>query len=128
VNRNREGTKGSRNAMYDTKKLFAKSDLIPAIVRDVVTGDVLMLAYMSEESIAKTLETGYTWFYSRSRGELWQKGETSGNVQKVVSIVPDCDDDTLLVTVEQTGPACHTGNRTCFFAEPIYTNDERSEL
>jgi len=101
--------------MYDISRLFLKGDLVPAIVQDEVTKDVLMLAYMNEESLAKTIETGYTWFYSRSRGRLWQKGEESGNVQRVVSVVPDCDDDTLLVTVKQTGVACHTGNWSCFF-------------
>jgi len=102
--------------MYDIDKLFLKGDLVPAIVQDEKTKDVLMLAYMNKESLTKTLETGYTWFYSRSRNRLWQKGEESGNVQRVVSVVPDCDDDTLLVTVKQTGVACHTGNRSCFFA------------
>jgi phosphoribosyl-AMP cyclohydrolase len=105
--------------MYDTEKLFEKHALVPAIVQDAATKDVLMLAYMNRESLERTLDTGYTWFYSRSRGQLWRKGETSGNVQRVVSVVPDCDDDTLLVTVEQTGVACHTGNWSCFFAEPI---------
>ena len=88
------------------------------------TDEVLMLAYMNEESLTKTIETGYTWFYSRSRGRLWQKGEESGHVQRVVCITGDCDEDTLLVKVEQTGPACHTGARTCFFAEPIYKEDK----
>jgi phosphoribosyl-AMP cyclohydrolase len=101
-------------------KYFLKQALVPAIAQEARTGEVLMLAYMSEESLAKTLETGYAWYYSRSREKLWQKGEESGHVQRVVSITGDCDDDTLLVKVEQTGPACHTGNRTCFFAEPIY--------
>lgn len=96
-------------------KLFQKSELIPAIVRENGTGDVLMLAYMNRESFTKTLETGYTWFYSRSRAELWNKGATSGHYQKVREIYSDCDDDTLLVTVEQTGAACHTGSHTCFF-------------
>jgi phosphoribosyl-AMP cyclohydrolase/phosphoribosyl-ATP pyrophosphohydrolase/phosphoribosyl-AMP cyclohydrolase len=105
--------------MYDIRKLFVKNKLVPAIVQDAATKDVLMLAYMNKESLRKTLNTGYTWFYSRSRGQLWQKGETSGNVQRVISVVPDCDDDTLLVTVDQTGVACHTGNWSCFFAEPI---------
>ena len=82
---------------------------------DAENGEVLMLAYMNEESMAKTLETGYTWFWSRSRQELWNKGATSGHVQKVVEIYGDCDDDTLLIKVVQTGAACHTGNRTCFF-------------
>jgi phosphoribosyl-AMP cyclohydrolase/phosphoribosyl-ATP pyrophosphohydrolase/phosphoribosyl-AMP cyclohydrolase len=103
----------------ELKELFKKSELVPAIVQEASTGEVLMLAYMNYESLGKTIETGYTWFWSRSRGQLWQKGETSGHVQKVVSIVPDCDLDTLLITVKQTGPACHTGNKTCFFADPI---------
>ncbi len=79
------------------------------------TGEVLMLAYMNRESMQKTLETGYTWFWSRSRRELWNKGATSGHLQKVIDIFADCDDDTLLLTVEQTGAACHTGNHSCFF-------------
>jgi len=104
-------------------RFFEKAELIPAIVQDGRTGEVLMLAYMNEESLARTLETGYTWFFSRSRGRLWQKGEESGHVQRVLSVTGDCDNDTLLVRVEQTGPACHTGNRTCFFAEPIFEAD-----
>lgn len=99
----------------DLSRYFAKGPLIPAIVVDDATGDVLMLAYMNEESLGRTLDTGYTWFWSRSRQELWNKGATSGHTQKVVSITGDCDDDTLLVRVIQTGPACHTGNRSCFF-------------
>ena len=99
---------------------FKKQELIPAIVQEARTGEVLMLAYMNQESLAKTIETGYTWFYSRSRQRLWQKGEESGNVQRVISITGDCDNDTLLIKVEQTGPACHTGNPTCFFAAPVY--------
>ncbi|MDR3072601.1 MAG: phosphoribosyl-AMP cyclohydrolase [Clostridiales Family XIII bacterium] len=109
----------------DIDQYFKKQELIPAIVRDEQTGDVLMLAYMNKESLAKTLETGYTWFYSRSRQRLWQKGEESGHVQRVCRIVADCDDDTLLVTVNQTGVACHTGNWSCFFAEPLYTRAEQ---
>ena len=99
----------------DVKKYFKKSDLIPAIIQEDKTGEVLMLAYMNEESFLKTLETGYTWFWSRSRQELWTKGATSGHLQRVVSIKGDCDDDTLLITVVQTGAACHTGNHSCFF-------------
>ena len=99
---------------------FQKQELVPAIVQDARTGEVLMLAYMNEASLNKTLETGYTWFYSRSRQRLWQKGEESGNVQRVVSVTGDCDNDTLLIKVEQTGPACHTGEPTCFFAPPLY--------
>ena len=101
--------------MEDLKKFFVKSELIPAIVQDYKTKEVLMLAYMNEESLAKTLETGMTWFYSRSRQELWNKGATSGHVQKVIKIDYDCDEDTLLVFVDQTCAACHTGNRSCFY-------------
>ena len=96
-------------------RFFQKAELIPAIVQQAGTGEVLMLAYMNRESLQKTLETGYTWFWSRSRQELWNKGATSGNLQKVLEIRSDCDDDTLLVTVEQTGNACHTGAHSCFF-------------
>ncbi len=99
----------------DLEKFFKKGDLIPAIVQEQGTGEVLMLAYMNRESLQKTLETGYTWFFSRSRQKLWNKGETSGHKQRVVRVVGDCDDDTLLVTVVQTGPACHTGSKSCFF-------------
>lgn len=95
--------------------IFDERGLVPAIVQDVATGEVLMLAYMNAESVAKTIETGETWFWSRSRGALWHKGETSGNTQRVVSIEIDCDGDTLLIRVEPRGPACHTGERTCFF-------------
>ncbi|MHC5226747.1 phosphoribosyl-AMP cyclohydrolase [Enterococcus sp. LJL99] len=91
--------------------------LIPAIIVEEQTNDVLMLAYMNEESYQKTLDTGKTWFYSRSRQKLWNKGETSGHIQKVKKIATDCDQDTLLITVEQTGPACHTGAHSCFFNE-----------
>lgn len=94
---------------------FQKGELVPAIVQQEKTGEVLMLAYMNRESLQKTFETGYTWFYSRSRQQLWNKGATSGHLQKVVGLRADCDDDTLLVTVQQTGPACHTGSHSCFF-------------
>lgn len=99
----------------DFDKFFKKGELIPAIIQEKSTGEVLMLAYMNRESMQKTFETGYTWFYSRSRQELWNKGATSGHLQKVIDIYGDCDDDTLLITVEQTGSACHTGNHTCFY-------------
>ena len=89
-------------------------NLIPAIVRDAKTGAVLTLAYMNEESLAKTRETGETWFWSRSRQELWHKGATSGNTQRVIHIAEDCDADALVVTVEPNGPACHTGAVSCF--------------
>lgn len=99
----------------DVEKYFKKGNLIPAIVREESTGEVLMLAYMNRESLAKTFETGETWFYSRSRQELWHKGATSGHIQKIVDIYTDCDDDTLLINVVQTGAACHTGNHSCFY-------------
>ena len=99
----------------DLKRYFKKSELIPAIIKENGTNKVLMLAYMNEESLNKTIESGYTWFYSRSRGELWNKGATSGHFQKVVNIFVDCDDDTLLITVEQQGNACHTGKHSCFY-------------
>ncbi len=99
----------------DIDRFFKKSELIPAIVFENNTKQVLMLAYMNKESFQKTLETGYTWFYSRSRNELWNKGATSGHLQKIISMYGDCDDDTLLINVEQTGVACHTGEYSCFF-------------
>ncbi len=89
--------------------------LVPAIVQDADTGEVLTLAYMSAESLRLTLETGETHFWSRSRQELWHKGATSGNVQRVVSLHVDCDADALLVRVHPAGPACHTGQTTCFY-------------
>ncbi len=101
--------------MEDLKVFFKKGELIPAVVQDYKTKEVLMLAYMNEESLGKTLETGYTWFYSRSRGELWNKGATSGHTQRVIKIDYDCDEDTLLIYVEQNGAACHTGSRSCFY-------------
>lgn len=110
------GKDGAEKLPEDELELyFRKSDLIPAIVQDDNTEEVLMLAYMNRESFRKTLETGYTWFYSRSRKSLWNKGETSGNTQKVVSIYADCDDDTLLLRVKQKGAACHTGSHSCFY-------------
>ena len=89
--------------------------LVPAVIQDHATGRVLMLGYMNEESLRLTLTTGRTWFFSRSRQKLWNKGETSGHFQNVKKISYDCDCDTLLVTVIQTGAACHTGNHSCFY-------------
>lgn len=96
------------------KVKFDEKGLVPAVVVDVRTSEVVMLAYMNAESLAKTMETGYTWFWSRSRQELWNKGATSGNLQKVVELFYDCDGDALLVKVEQKGVACHTGAYSCF--------------
>ena len=103
--------------MKDIEEYFRKSELLPAIIQEAETGEVLMLAYMNQESFEKTLETGYTWFYSRSRQELWNKGATSGHVQRVVDIKGDCDKDTVLITVIQSGAACHTGSHRCFFRQ-----------
>ena len=97
-----------------SKIKFDAQGLVPAIAQDAYTGEVLMLAYMNAESLQMTLETGYATYYSRSRQQLWRKGETSGHVQKVLAIRYDCDGDALLLCVEQTGPACHTGERSCF--------------
>lgn len=91
--------------------------LVPAVVQQAGTGEVLMVAWMNERSLELTRETGTTWFWSRSRKELWNKGATSGNVQTVRRILLDCDGDTLLVQVDSPGPACHTGHRSCFFRE-----------
>ena len=94
---------------------YDANGLVPAIVQDAETNEVLMLAYMNAESLCLTIETGETWFWSRSRRELWHKGATSGNVQRVVEIRVDCDEDTLLILVNPAGAACHTGERSCFF-------------
>jgi len=94
---------------------FDEKGLIPVIVQDITSGKVLTLAYMNEESLRKSLETKETWFYSRSRQALWHKGETSGNTQRIVDIIADCDGDALLIKVEQKGVACHTGRYSCFF-------------
>ena len=96
---------------------FDENGLIPAIVQDASTGEVLMLAYMNAESLRRTLESGQAWFWSRSRQELWHKGATSGNFLNVKAILKDCDEDALVVKVEPLGPACHTGERSCFYRE-----------
>jgi len=107
---------------------YDENGLIPAIVQDATSGKVLMLAYMNEAALQKTIATKETWFYSRSRQELWHKGATSGNRQTVKQITLDCDEDALLVTVEPFGPACHTGAQSCFF-QPIDDQlDERREV
>ena len=94
---------------------FDSNGLITTVVQDAATKDVLMVAWMNAETLQRTIESGETWFWSRSRQELWHKGATSGNTQKVVEILYDCDGDTLLVLVEPAGPACHTGAQSCFF-------------
>ena len=99
----------------DIKEIQFNNGLVPAIVQEQSSGEVLMLAYMNEESFKKTMETGTTWFFSRSRSKLWNKGETSGHFQYVKSISFDCDGDTILIKVEQIGVACHTGSKSCFY-------------
>ncbi len=106
---------------------FDEKGLIPAIVVDAITKKVLTLAYMNKESLAITMEKGLTCFYSRSRQELWLKGETSGNYQHVVSITADCDNDALVVMVEKDGPACHLGTDSCF-SRPVYQSEELAEF
>lgn len=114
--------------MTDLKQLkFDKDGLIPAIVVDATSKKVLTLAYMNEESLKITMEKKLTCFYSRSRKELWLKGETSGNYQHVVSITADCDNDALVVVVEPDGPACHTGEESCFF-NPVWQNEDLHEF
>ncbi|MEC9485322.1 MAG: bifunctional phosphoribosyl-AMP cyclohydrolase/phosphoribosyl-ATP diphosphatase HisIE [Candidatus Izemoplasma sp.] len=101
---------------------FNKDGLIPVIVQDVYTNEVLMLAYMNQEAYTKTIDTKEMVYYSRSRQTLWKKGETSGNIQRLTSLSYDCDEDTLLAKVEQVGAACHTGNKTCFYRD-VYNNN-----
>ena len=114
--------------MIDINELkFDEKGLIPAIVVDSVTKKALTLAYMNKESLKISMEKGLTCFWSRSRGELWLKGETSGNYQHIVSITADCDRDALVVEVEKDGPACHTGSDSCFTA-PLWESGERSEF
>lgn len=97
--------------------LKLQDGLIPVIAQEYKTGQVLMMAYMNEESFKKTLETGTAWYYSRSRDELWNKGATSGHFQHVKEMLIDCDRDTILIKVDQVGAACHTGNMSCFYSE-----------
>ena len=106
---------------------FDEKGLIPAIVKDAISGRVLTLAYMNKESLKISMEKGLTCFWSRSRQELWLKGETSGNYQHIVSITADCDNDALLVSVEPDGPACHTGTFSCF-ENPVWQSEERHDF
>jgi len=101
--------------MTDIEKLFEKSELIPVIIQDEATKDVLMLGFTNEQAVRLTMETETAWFWSRSRQKLWNKGETSGHYLHVKRIVTDCDTDTLLYICDPDGPTCHTGNRSCFF-------------
>ena len=103
--------KSGRNSTEEEKS----TGLIPAVIQDYKTGEVLMVAYMNRESLERSLATGKTWFWSRTKRKLWNKGETSGNIQKIKAVKYDCDGDALLVSVEQVGNACHTGNKSCFY-------------
>lgn len=102
---------------------FDDNGLIPAVVQDADTGEVLMVGYMNSESLRRTVEMGQVWFYSRSRQELWHKGATSGNFLDLREIWKDCDEDALVVKVKPVGPVCHTGNRTCFFRQVETSGD-----
>ena len=113
--------------MEQLKLKFDAQGLIPAIVQDHYTKEVLTLAYMNAETLALTIAEGRTVFWSRSRQEIWRKGETSGNVQRVVSITADCDGDALVVEVVKNGPACHTGSESCFF-QPVYVSEELKQF
>ncbi|OXS61529.1 phosphoribosyl-ATP pyrophosphatase /phosphoribosyl-AMP cyclohydrolase [Bacillus sp. V-88] len=114
------------NTDWITSVKYDDKGLVPAIVQDAATKDVLTLAYMNETSLRKTVETGETWFYSRSRQELWHKGETSGNTQMVQNITWDCDQDALLVLVSKKGPACHKGEDSCFH-ETVFGEETSSK-
>jgi len=105
---------------------YDKNGLIPTIIQDVHTNEVLMMAYMNKESLQKTIDTKKTWFYSRSREKLWNKGETSGNFQEVKSIHYDCDGDTLLIKVKPQGPSCHTGENSCFYRDILKSSHKKS--
>lgn len=114
--------------MIDIQNLkFDEKGLIPAVVTDYYTKQVLTVAYMNKESLQKTIDTKLTCFYSRSRQQLWLKGETSGNYQHVVSITTDCDNDALVVEVKKDGPACHTGSESCF-TKPVFVNEDEKEF
>ena len=104
---------------FDGIVKFDANGLVPAIVQDATSGEVLMMAWMNEESLGLTIDQKLTWFWSRSRRELWNKGGTSGNVQHVTELWYDCDGDALVVKVDAAGPACHTGERTCFYRSLI---------
>lgn len=107
----------TKEELIETVDFKKGGGLVPAVIQDNENGEVLMMAYMNKESLLKTIESGTTWFWSRSRDEFWNKGATSGHYQMVKNIYVDCDGDTLLIKVQQTGAACHTGERSCFYRE-----------
>jgi phosphoribosyl-AMP cyclohydrolase len=122
-------TSGPKNRRIDLKNLkLDKLSLIPAIIQDYKTGDVLMLAYMNQESLRRSIKSGKTCFWSRSRSKYWVKGETSGNFQFIKSISYDCDMDALLIKVRQIGVACHTGNRSCFYRKIRISQKEKVKM
>ncbi len=113
------GEKPAAVALADLEPRFDAQGLIPCVVQQEGTGEVLMVAWMNRESLDLTVKTGTTWFWSRSRQELWNKGATSGNMQQVKRLLVDCDADTLVCVVDSPGPACHTGHRSCFYREVL---------
>lgn len=117
------GEQLERVVLDDLAVTFDDRGLIPAVVQQHDTHEVLMVAWMNAESLRLTFETGTTWFWSRSRRELWNKGATSGNMQQVRRVLVDCDADTLVVEVDSPGPACHTGHRSCFYRELVAADD-----
>ncbi len=116
---NYAGEKPTAVALADLEPRFDAQGLIPCVVQQEGTGEVLMVAWMNRESLELTVKTGTTWFWSRSRQELWNKGATSGNMQQVKRLLVDCDADTLVCVVDSPGPACHTGHRSCFYREVL---------
>ncbi len=104
---------------------YKENGLLPAVIQDAATGEVLMVGYMNEEAVRRTLESGQVWFFSRSRKELWHKGATSGNFLNVREVWTDCDNDVLLVKADPAGPVCHTGARGCFFNEMSTAGSQR---
>ncbi len=118
-----QGDKTSVEESHVLAPKFDRDGLIPVIAQDASTGDVLMLAYMNAEALARTIETGEAWYWSRSRKSFWRKGESSGNTQSVVTLSTDCDQDAILLKVRQIGPACHTNRASCFYRSVSRTGD-----
>jgi phosphoribosyl-AMP cyclohydrolase len=121
------GTKAQLEEGVALTPKFDANGLISAVVMDVESGEVLMLAHMNAEALAKSIDTGDAWYFSRSRNQLWRKGETSGNTQKIIAMHVDCDQDAVLIKVQQTGPACHTERKSCFY-RAVSLNEQGPEL
>jgi len=111
------GTKADLEDGLTLTPKFDANGLIPVVAQDAASGEILMLAYMNAEALHRTITTGEAWYWSRSRAAFWRKGETSGHTQRVVALMTDCDQDAIVLKVEQTGPACHTGRRSCFYRQ-----------